>query len=280
MSPLPCPHRHRLVPQSVSSRLEVVVVNTPPGPHERPGDELDPTGIRHLLSSLPDPGPMPADLVDRINASIAREESARGVRPVVVPLRRRSVWPKVAVAAAAVAVVGVGVPALFGGGGNPVTTAFSESASEDSAGGSAAAGCAAPTEPRPTLSDPVTTAQPDTRSARRDGVVSLLVSGTAYTSAGLVVQAQRVVAGSGAPSHGHDALTSGAPATTDHGLRDCLHGLGVEDWQPVTGDVATFDGQQAVVAVVDSDTGQTVWVVPPDCTASSPRALAGPVPLG
>ena len=71
--------------------------------------ELDPTGIRHMLSSLPDPGPMPADLVDRINASIAHEESARGVRPVVVPLRRRSVWPKVAVAAAAVAVVGVGV---------------------------------------------------------------------------------------------------------------------------------------------------------------------------
>lgn len=280
MSPLPCPHRHRPVPQSVSSRLEVVVVSTPPGPRDRPDHEPDPTGIRDLLSSLPDPGPMPADLVDRINASIAREEAGRSGRSVVVPLRRRSMWPRVAVAAAAVAVIGVGVPALLGGGGNPVTTAFSELAQDDSAGDSAAAGSAGPTEARPTLSDPVTTAQPETRSARRDGEVSLLVSGTAYTSAGLAVQAQRVGAASGTGSGASDALTSGAPAATDRGLRACLHALGVEDWQPVKGDLATFDGQQAVVAVVDSDTGQTVWVVPPDCTAASPRALAGPVPLG
>jgi len=280
MSLLPCPHRQRPVPQSVPSRLEVVVVSTPPGPRERPDDELDPTGIRSLLGSLPEPGPMPADLVDRINASIAREQSARRAGPVVVPLRRRSVWPRVAVAAAAVAVVGVGVPALLGGGGNPVTTAFSELAGDDSAGDSAAAGSAGPeTGPRPSLSDPVTTAQPETRAARRDGAVRLLASGTAYTSAALVVQAQRVV---GAPdaAKGNDTTSADGPATTDDGLRDCLHGLGVEDWQPVRADLATYDGQRAVVAVVDSDTGQVVWVVPPDCTGTGARALAGPVPLG
>lgn len=34
-------------------------------------DEHDPTGMRELLRGLPDPGPMPSDLVDRIHASLA-----------------------------------------------------------------------------------------------------------------------------------------------------------------------------------------------------------------
>jgi hypothetical protein len=189
------------------------------------------------------------------------------------------------VAAAAVAVVGVGVPALLGGGGNPVTTAFSESARDDAGGDSgAAAGSDGSASPRPSLSDPATTMQPQTRSARRDGAVSLQASGTAYTSTALPVQAQQLVGGLGAPAaptgpaKGSDA--SGGPAGTDRGLRGCLHGLGVEDWQPVTADLATFDGRQAVVAVVDSDTVQVVWVVSPDCTEASPRSLAGPLPLG
>lgn len=36
-----------------------------------PDDDLDPTGMRALLRSLPDPGPMPDDLVARIQSSLA-----------------------------------------------------------------------------------------------------------------------------------------------------------------------------------------------------------------
>ena len=39
--------------------------------------EDDPTGIRALLASLPDPGPMPDDLVERIGARLAVEQAHR-----------------------------------------------------------------------------------------------------------------------------------------------------------------------------------------------------------
>lgn len=47
--------------------------------HERePGAiDDDPTGIRELLASLPDPGPMPEDLVERIGARLAVEQAHR-----------------------------------------------------------------------------------------------------------------------------------------------------------------------------------------------------------
>jgi hypothetical protein len=47
-------------------------------PHD--GDvpfEDDPTGMRALLSGLPDPGPMPDDLVARIQASLLSESRSR-----------------------------------------------------------------------------------------------------------------------------------------------------------------------------------------------------------
>lgn len=47
--------------------------------------EDDPTGIRALLSSLPDPGPMPPDLVDRITAALITERAARSGSPDLAP---------------------------------------------------------------------------------------------------------------------------------------------------------------------------------------------------
>ena len=41
-----------------------------------PGDEdHDPTGVRALLASLPDPGPMPPELIQRISESLAAEQN-------------------------------------------------------------------------------------------------------------------------------------------------------------------------------------------------------------
>ncbi|GAA1171772.1 hypothetical protein GCM10009584_10870 [Ornithinimicrobium humiphilum] len=54
--------------------------STTPGPlpeREPEAHEDDPTGIRALLSALPDPGPMPADLVERIEARLAVEQEHR-----------------------------------------------------------------------------------------------------------------------------------------------------------------------------------------------------------
>lgn len=48
-----------------------------PAPPDRDPDEPDTTGIRELLAGLPDPGPMPDDLVARIEARLAQERSAQ-----------------------------------------------------------------------------------------------------------------------------------------------------------------------------------------------------------
>lgn len=45
---------------------------------EHPAEEPDPTGVRALLSSLPDPGPMPEHVVLRIQQSLQREQEYRG----------------------------------------------------------------------------------------------------------------------------------------------------------------------------------------------------------
>jgi hypothetical protein len=63
-------------------------------PVEPPDD--DPTGVRALLSGLPEPAPMPGYLVERINASLNAAQSQRAasfsgerVTPLVATSRRR-----------------------------------------------------------------------------------------------------------------------------------------------------------------------------------------------
>ena len=51
------------------------MVSTPPVPPDPDDLDEDPTGIRALLGSLPDPGPMPDDLVARIQASLTAEQA-------------------------------------------------------------------------------------------------------------------------------------------------------------------------------------------------------------
>ena len=94
--------------------------------------EHDPTGMRALLASLPDPGPMPDDLVARISAALEAEagraddadelwgrladtshevgsgEGDPGAGGQVVPLHRRVGLRHLGVAAAVVGVLGLG----------------------------------------------------------------------------------------------------------------------------------------------------------------------------
>ncbi len=259
------------------------MVSTPPVPPAGQGvPEHDPTGIRELLSALPDPGPMPADLVARINASIAAEQSSRE-DTTVVPLRpRRWGWQHVAVAAAAAAVLGVGLPALLTGTGpGDVMASLSGGSAADSASGAAAtvekhaesgSDSAAPVAPR---TQPA--AGGDLRSSGPLGQVALGASGTAYTVAALATQVRTTL--TTAQDAGAAPQTHRGVADTDDGLRACLTALGVQAWMPVRGDIATLDGAPAVIALVSSDTGQTVYAVSPACDATHPAVLAGPLAL-
>lgn len=110
------------------------------------GDD-DPTGVRDLLSSLPDPGPMPEDLVARIAERLEVEQDLRsgsrsGHGPVadVVPLTPRprrpaQLLPWLAGAAAVALGTTVAVSTLVGGEGDSGLAArYPASISADSGG--------------------------------------------------------------------------------------------------------------------------------------------------
>jgi hypothetical protein len=270
-------------------RFEEVVVSSPPVPPRGPrdpeqGDPVtrpetdDPTGIRALLSGLGDPGPMPPDLVDRINASIAAEQAARARQDDrVVPLHRRPRgWQKYGLVAAAVAGLAIGVPALLGTGPRDVMASLSRS-SNDSAGAASSAQ-EAPLSSPPASLTPGTAATPSAagtgaRATSAVGRVTMMATGTGYTSARLATQARDVLLSGSTPS------TATEDARDADGLRECLTAMGVPAWTPVVADLATYDGNRAVVAVVSSDTGQTVYAVPTWCDATHAQALAGPLPI-
>ena len=265
------------------------MVSTPPVPPAHQGvPEHDPTGIRDLLAALPDPGPMPSELVDRINASIAAEQSARE-HPDVIPLRRRRWgWQHVGVAAAAAAVIGIGLPALLTGTGpGDLLASFGGSSSADSASGAPAnaesgseggSGSGADSGGNPVAPRVQPSPTGDQRVSGSLGQVALGASGTAYTAAALATEARRTLGNPRDTAADAAKATRGA-ADTDAGLRACLTAIGVEAWMPVRGDLATLDGAPAVIALVSSDTGQTVYAVSPACDATHPLVLAGPLSL-
>lgn len=131
-----------------------------PGPDD--ADEVDPTGIRDLLRALPDPGPMPDDLVRRIETRLAVELAHRspshpfteepvdphGGRVVDLGSERARRRPgrtvvMLGVAAAGLLVTTVAVGDLLGSGvvGGADTAAYApaseEAARDDAAGGAA-----------------------------------------------------------------------------------------------------------------------------------------------
>lgn len=272
-----------------------------------PGDEPiehDPTGMRALLSSLPDPGPMPAGLVERISASLLAERT-RDVQPhagqssrsvadgaqagkghagkdpsgehhehAVVPLgHRRLGWRPLAAAVAGIAVIGVGVSALITG------TSPSDVAAtlRGHGGGSAesAAGSAASMSARSSQSG---SSRALTLPAA--GTVSIHLTGHRYDSKNLGTQAAQLLRGTlptVAPLGAE--VPSIGPIATKVGLRGCAAALGLEPTAGIAVDVATVDGTPAAVLVVSQGAHPTAYAVERTCTAGRPDLIAGPVPV-
>lgn len=250
--------------------------------------EHDPTGVRALLAALPDPGPMPADLVARIQAALAAEPPFGLVDDVptraersatVIPFaaadatkdegilrgqtrqqRRRIVLPWLAAAAAA-GIFMVSGTNLLHDHGSSIAAAFGSS--ESSAGSAAASSDGRSTSDRVPLAD----------KDAASGTVTVQRSGASYTSSGLAAQASGLTVTSpttlAAPTV--EGPTVG-PLGTPLGARDCAAKHGVDRADPLTVDLTSIDGTPGIVVVAQHSGARTAYAFSMSC-----EVLAGPV---
>lgn len=266
--------------------------------------EHDPTGMRALLGSLPDPGPMPEHLVARITAALEQESrgglgavgtgradtgtagwapppapehlaaatpASPGADGSVVPLRRRRTWV-LGAAAAAVVALGVGgvVVDRLSSGGLQASVGIARSGDDAGAAESAAGGAADGAAESPAL-------------VAEDGALGVVVvaTGTDYSAATLWSRAAELPrsVGGEAPTVVRGDLAA-LPLAGPAAARSCASGLGVDPAETVTVDLATFEGRDtAVVVATTADGTSRAWVVERGCTAAAPGIVDGPMVL-
>jgi hypothetical protein len=244
-----------------------------------PSREDDPTGVRALLSSLPQPEPMPAHLIERINASLAAEQAQRAakassasVTPLLARARRRParLWFGLAGAAAAVALVAVVGNNMFS---VRQTTAINGSAAvaSSSDAGASAGGAQPPAAEKG--------ATPGALAGRLTSptLVQIGQSGTRYTQAGFVTQAQAL---RGAPLQPMSAKAADiGPAGTNVGLTQCLSAIGAAGAQAVRADVALYEGRPAVIIVATTNGIPMAYAVSRQCSQANATVLHPATPL-
>jgi hypothetical protein len=241
-----------------------------------PSSDEDPTGVRALLSSLPEPEPMPAHLVDRINASLAAEQAQRAAKASNTPLaglltHRRSRHGRLifAIVGAAAAVV---VLAFIG---NNLFSVHQNSA---------ISGSAAITS----TSDRSRAAGPDLppAAARAPGLaggiatpslVQITSSGIRYTQADFIAQVQALRRAPVEPMAGRSS--SSGPAGTAVGLTRCLSAIGAGEAQVVRADIGFYQGQPAVIIVATTNGLATAYAVGRQCSQTDAVVLRPATPL-
>lgn len=263
-------------------------------------DDTDPTGMRALLRGLPDPGPMPDDLVDRLHASLAelppldgsgvdsvegRQSTTGGVsRETTNPASPRPSWwarHGSHVAVAAVVLVGGSVVASipFGELGSESNTDSAASAGSDTSGDQGKSF----SESDPDDAAPQNSPDLNAGGGRQVvlGAITVRLSGRAYTAAGLASQLGPVPSGGAGPTT--TPMTAEAPGIgpigTEIGVRSCLEALGLPRATRADVELSTLDGAPAAVLVVTLEGARTAYAVGRDCTTDNPALLAGPVAL-
>jgi len=251
------------------------------GDADRPVED-DPTGMRALLRSLPDPGPMPDHLVRRIQATLAEQERLGVPDAPVVDLgayrtrrtQRRGPW--LAAAAGLVAVAGGGLIAT--GGATGMIAAFSGTSQSAT---SVAAGAAD------------SKAAPDGAglpgSAEGTSVTGMLPAGSVH-----VIMTEGQWSGSDLGPAARVALTSTGdrlrelasespaigPIGTAIGGRDCASALGIPGDAGVLIDLVTHDGEPAALVVAATASGeQTAYLVGRSCRTGHSELRVGPQSL-
>lgn len=268
--------------ERLATDIEVSTLIAPRKPAGSSPDD-DQTGVRALLSGLPEPDPMPAYLIERISASLAAEQAQRtvlasgaSVTPLLSTTRRRGrLLFSIAGAAAAAVLVGVlGTNLVRDNQSGDMTSA----ASSGRASAARESGDQAPTS----SDDKAVSGNPlAPTSARTSAPASLQirVSKVRYTRTTFVAQARRlrdVTFDSPQPmATDSSAVGSSAvgPMGTTSGLLDCLSAIGADEPQLVQADLAFYEGQPAVIIVTTTDGISTAYAVGPGCSRADASLL-------
>ncbi|MFL6099301.1 MAG: anti-sigma factor family protein [Actinomycetales bacterium] len=218
----------------------------------------DQLAVRRMLQRVPDPGPMPADVIARLDSALANAGTRNVAAPAtVVPLRsperRSGVLGRLAesrltkslVAAAAVGLIGIGGYSAIN---RQTGTAGGSSASR--ANDSSAGGGSVP------------------KAVQQLSGVHPLASGSAYTQANIAgLLAKRLAAKPASGISDFAEQSSGGPLATTAGLQSCLQALGEPSTVPELVDLASFAGKPAAVLVLPTPSGgRVVWVVSRTCS--------------
>ena len=237
----------------------------------------DPTGVRALLSGLPEPDPMPDYLVARITASLSAAQHQRAARtsdgpvsPFVASTRRRPGRLLFAMAGAAAAVALVAVL-----GTNLLRT------TQPSASNSLTA-AASPSQAR--VSDGAATPGTLDKAAAGAGSIPQLIqirsSQTRYTQADFATQARSLGNAVFGPSQPKAAESSATERVdTPDGLVECLRAVGVVGARTVRADLAYYEGAPAVIIVATTDNIPMAYVVGRGCSLTDPALLRPATPL-
>lgn len=244
-------------------------------PHDFHPESLDedPTGMRALLSSLPDPGPMPDDLVDRITASLAAEQAGPVLDELAERRRRLPRRPILIAAAAALVVVAGGTLLSSGLPGTIVASvqAGGAAASDESAGSGSESRAYADAAGEP-------------KAATGFGTENVVVvhSGTGYAAADLGSEAATLrdsaLVGNARVEGTDDSAGVSAGVASLAGARACASAIGVPESSSVVVDVATVDQAPAAVLLAEAADGTgTAYAVGLFCGPGDPDVVAGPV---
>lgn len=245
-------------------------MTTPPDDFENNdfenGDfENDPTGMRDLLRSLPEPGPMPQNVTDRITAALAAEHMGRANddhsnvtplsrtgRTASKPGRRRWMQAVGGVAAAAVVatVAVVGVNALQH-------------------------------NDAPVSAVPSSMAHPSAGSSELATRVQVESSGTSYSSSAFNTQAASMASNDTATIPDAAVVAKFGSLTHPQAIVDCVRSIGgslLDDPSRIKVDLATYEGKPALIIVVTKGNKQTAFAVSSSCSkGTQPYAAPRPV---
>ncbi|NMM23630.1 MAG: hypothetical protein HHJ11_09060 [Phycicoccus sp.] len=230
----------------------------------------DQTGVRALLSGLPEPDPMPAYLVERISASLAAEQAQRAVlasdasvTPLLATRRRpRRVLFSLAGAAAAVVLIGVlGTNLVRDNSAGGVTSAASsrlDSAPREAGG----------------LVPPSSSDKSVSGDTLAPASIRIRVSTVRYTQDAFVAQARKLrdIAFASPQPMATNSSDVGLIGTTG-GLISCLNAIGAGGAQLVEADLAFYEGQPAVVIVATTNGVPTAYAVGRGCSQNDASLL-------